>query len=111
MERTVTDQSFYIPDLSRRGRMASLEYGQAYNAARRANYALRRNALKTLQNCRALLSPAEIAVLDMVAGRRASIIGVARQTSRPIEDLWELYNSACEKLAIAFGHSNYFPKS
>jgi len=107
----VTDQSFYIPALSRRGRMASLEYGQAYNVAKRANYALRRNALKALQDCRALLSPPEIAVLDMVAGRRASIIGVARQTSQSVEDLWELYNGACEKLAIAFGHNNYFPRS
>jgi len=110
MERTVADETFLVPNLSPRGRIASLEYGQAYNIAKRANYAMRRNALNTLQNCRALLSPAEIAVLDMVAGRRASIIGVARQSSRSLEDLWEIYNGACEKLAIAFGHNNYLPK-
>jgi hypothetical protein len=39
------------------------------------------------------------------------ITGVARQSSRSVEDLWEIYNGACEKLAIAFGFSNYFSES
>ena len=107
----MTYQTFNFPNLSPRAHRASIEYGNAFNAAKRSNYARRKAAIGTLRNCRELLSPTEIAILDMVAGRRASIIGVARYTSRPVEELWALYEGACEMLAIAFGYSNHFPQS
>jgi len=64
----------------------------------------RKSALGTLRNCRELLTPEEDAILNMVAGRQASIIGVARSSARLIEDLWKLYDQACETLAVAFGY-------
>jgi hypothetical protein len=107
----VADQRFHVPDLSPRARRAALAYGQAFTTAKRSNYATRRTAIRTLQNCRELLSPDEIALLDMVAGRRALITGVAKQTSCSAKELWNIYEGACETLAIAFGYSNHTPKS
>jgi hypothetical protein len=71
--------------------------------ARSVHYAHRAQAAQALAAARAMLTATEVAILDMMAARGASLNGIARQTRRSAEDLWDLYAGACDKLAAHFG--------
>jgi hypothetical protein len=96
-------EPFVQPHLTWEHKQAQLRYRRLFNGSKRSNFAVRQTAKEELAAARTVLAPAEIAVLDLVAGRDSSVNGLARETRRTPDQLWRIYKDACDALVVYFG--------
>lgn len=79
---------------------ASEAYRGAYEAARSERSATRRlRGSETLRLAKAALTPMDIAILDMLAGKGVELRDLAQRTGRKPDQLWSLYQTATTNLA------------